>query len=204
MKKLLLVLTFICSFQNIHSQEIYCYSGKNYTNYDYEDATGISNPNLQTGSGNFYEMGYEMPLSNEKINYAIGLSLNEYNAIGGNTVNSYSWITQYIGLKNSLSYSLFDRSSFDVAFSTGLTIATLMYGKQERNGSFIDLMTQKEFSGVIVQPFLGFQTRYDISQDGYLSFGYNFSKSFNMTNSTNEKVSFNNSQLQFGIHFNMQ
>ena len=204
MKKLLLVLTIICSFQNIHSQEIYCFTGKNYTNYDYKDATGISNPNLQTGSGNFYEIGYAMPLSNEKINYTIGLSLNEYNAIGGNTVNSYSWNTQYMGLKSSISYSLFDRSSFDVAFSAGLTIATLMYGKQERNGLFIDLMTQKEFSGVIVQPFLGFQTSYNISQNGYLSLGYNFSKSFNVTNSTNEKISFINSQLQFGIHFNIQ
>nr|WP_314836718.1 hypothetical protein [uncultured Flavobacterium sp.] len=204
MKKLLLVLTIICSFQNIHSQEIYCFTGKNYTNYDYKDATGISNPNLQTGSGNFYEMGYAMPLGNEKISYSIGLNLNEYNAIGGNTVNSYSWNTQYLGVKSSISYSLFDRSSFDVAISGGLTFATLIYGKQEINGTFIDLMSQKEFTGFIVQPFLGFQTRYNILQDGYLSFGYNFSKSFNVTNSTNEKLSFNNSQLQFGIHFNMQ
>ena len=204
MKKLLLLIAIMCSFQNLHSQEIYFYSGKNYTNYDYKDAGGTSKPNLQTGSGNFYEMGYAMPLGNEKISYAIGLNLNEYNAFGGNTVNSYSWNTQYLGVKNALSYSLFDRSSFDVALSGGLTFATLIYGKQEINGTFLDLMAQKEFSGVIVQPFLGFQTRYNILQDGYLSFGYNFSKSFNVTNSTNEKLSFNNSQLQFGIHFNMQ
>ena len=83
-------------------------------------------------------------------------------------------------------------------------LETLIYGKQEINGTFLDLMSQKEFSGLIVQPFLGFQTKYNILQDGYLSFGYNFSKSFNVTNNTNEKLSFNNSQLQFGIHFNMQ
>ena len=149
-------------------------------------------------------MGYSMPLGNEKISYAIGLSLNEYNALGGNTVNSYSWNTQYLGVKNSVSYSLFDRNSFDISLSGGLTLATLIYGKQEINGTFLDLMSQKEFSGLIVQPFLGFQTKYNILQDGYLSFGYNFSKSFNVTNNTNEKLSFNNSQLQFGIHFNMQ
>lgn len=204
MKKLLLLILIIGSFQNIHSQEIYFYSGKNYTHFDYKDNTGTSKPNLQTGSGNFYEMGYAMPLGNEKISYAIGLNLNEYNAIGGNTVNSYKWNTLYLGVKNSISYSLFDRSSFDVALSGGLTLASLIYGKQETNGTFLDLMAQKEFSGLIVQPFLGFQTRYNILKDGYLSFGYNFSKSFNITNTTNEKLSFNNSQLQFGIHFNMQ
>ena len=204
MKKLLLLTLIIGSLHNLHSQEIYLYSGKNYTQYDFKDNTGTSNPSLQTGSGNFYEMGYAMPLGNEKINYAIGLNLNEYNALGGNTFNSYSWNTQYLGVKNSISYSLFGRNSLDVALSGGLTLATLIYGKQEINGAFLDLKSQKEFSGLIVQPFLGFQTRYNILNDGYLSFGYNFSKSFNVSNSTNEKLSFNNGQLQFGIHFNMQ
>lgn len=197
-------MVIIGSLQNVHSQEIYFYSGKNYTNYDYKDNTGISNPSLQTGSGDFYEIGYAMPLGYEIISYAIGLNLNEYNAIGGNTVNSYSWNTQYLGVKNSISYSLFDRSAFDIALSGGLTLATLLYGKQEIDGTFLDLLSQKEFSGLIVQPFVGFQARYYVLNDGYLSFGYNFSKSFNVTNSTNEKLSFNNSQLQFGIHFNMQ
>lgn len=197
-------MAILGSLQNLYSQEIYFYSGKNYTNYDYKDNSGFSNPELQKGSGVFYEMGYALPLSNEKISYAIGLNLNDYNAIGGNTVNSYSWNAQYLGVKNSISYSLFERRSFDIIISGGLTIATLVYGKQNRNGNYLDLMSHKEFSGVIVQPFLGFQTRYNIINDGYLSFGYNFSKSFNITNSTNEKLSFNNNQLQFGIHFNMQ
>jgi hypothetical protein len=197
-------MVILGALQNLYSQEIYFYSGKNYTNYDYKDNAGFSNPELQKGSGVFYEMGYAIPLANEQISYAIGLNLNDYNALGGNTVNSYSWNAQYLGVKNSISYSLFDRRSFDIGISGGITIATLVYGKQIRNGTYLDLMSQKEFSGVIVQPFLGFQTRYNILQDGYLSFGYNFSKSFNVTNSTSEKLSFNNSQLQFGIHFNMQ
>lgn len=197
-------MAILGAFQNVNSQEIYFYSGKNYTTYDYKDNSGFSNPELQTGSGVFYEMGYEIPLGTEKISYAIGLNLNDYNAIGGDTVNSYSWNAQFLGVKNSISCSLFDRRSFDIGISGGLTIATLVYGKQIRNGTYLDLMSQKEFSGVIVQPFLGFQTRYNILQDGYLSFGYNFSKSFNVTNSTSEKLSFNNSQLQFGIHFNLE
>lgn len=203
MKKLVLLTLIIGSFQNIQSQEIYFYSGKNYTKYDFKDNTGTSSPSLQTGSGNFYEIGYAMPLGNEKISYAFGLNLNDYNALGSSTFNSYSWNTQYLGLKNSLSYSLLKNNGFVLALSGGLNLATLIYGKQEINGTYLDLMKQKEFSGLIVQPFVGFQTRYNILKDGYLSLGYSFSKSFNVSNSTNEKLSFNNSQLQFGIHFNM-
>jgi hypothetical protein len=203
MKKLLLLFVFL-SIQSIQSQEIYFYTGKNFTNYDYKDAFGTSNPQLQAGSGTFYEMGYVMPLGNEKLNYAIGLSLNEYNAIGGNSANSYSWKTQYIGIQNVLAYSLLSRGSFDVALNGGLGLASLIYGKQEINGTFHDLGSQKEFSGLIIQPVVGFKSRYNIMNDGYLSLGYNFSKSFNVTNGTDEKLSFNNSQIQFGIHFNIQ
>lgn len=204
MKKLLLIVAIICSLESAHSQEIYFYTGKNFTNYDYKDASGTSNPDLQAGSGTFYEMGYAMPLGNEKIKYCIGLSLNEYNAIGGNFTNSYSWNTEYLGIQNVVSYSLLSRGSFDVHLKGGLGLASLIYGKQEINGTFLDLSSQKEFSGVIIQPVLGFQTRYSIMNDGFLSLGYNFSKSFNVTNNTDEKLSFNNSQIQFGIHFNIQ
>lgn len=204
MRKLLLLVLILCSLQNIHSQEIYFYTGKNYTNYDYKDASGSLNPNLQAGSGTFYEMGYVIPLNNDKINYDIGLSLNEYNAIGGNTANSYSWNTQYLGIHNVVSYSLLNRSSFDVNIKGGLGLASLIYGKQEINGTFLDLGSQKEFSGLIIQPVIGFQTRFGIMEDGFLSLGYNFSKSFNVTNNTDEKLSFNNNQIQFGIHFNIQ
>jgi hypothetical protein len=34
-----------------------------------------------------------------------------------------------------------------------------------------------------------------------LSLGYSYSKSFNVSNSTDEKLSFNNNQIQFGVHF---
>jgi hypothetical protein len=204
MKKLLLLMTIVCSLESVHSQEIYFYTGKNITNYDFKDASGASSPDLQAGSGTFYETGYAMSLNNEKIKYAIGLSLNEYNAIGGNSANSNSWNTLYLGIQNVVSYSLLGRGSFDANIKAGLGLASLIYGKQEINGTFLDLGSQKEFSGLIIQPVIGFQTRYSIMEDGFLSVGYNYSKSFNVTNNTDEKLSFNNSQIQFGIHFNIQ
>ena len=104
MKKLLLIALIALSFQQIQAQEIYLQTGKNFTQYDYKSGTD-SSPSLQSGSGNFYEIGYVMTLNNEKLKYAVGLSLNEYNSLGGDINSSYSWNTQYMGIECGYHYS---------------------------------------------------------------------------------------------------
>jgi hypothetical protein len=200
MRKLLIPIVFVFSFIEMHSQEIYLETGKNFTNYTYKSDNG-STPSLQAGTGNFYEIGYQMNLKNEKLKYAIGLSLNEYNAIGGNQVSSYSWNTQYMGVQNTLSLAIFKASGFEGSVNAGLGIATLIYGKQNINGQYLDLTSQKEFSGLWIAPKLGLTASYNVNNDIYLSLGYGYSKNFNLTNSTPEKLSFNTNQIQFGVHF---
>lgn len=200
MKKLLLLAVIVMSFQNIHSQEIYLQTGKNFTKYDYKSDTG-SSPSLQAGSGNFYEIGYVMTLNNEKLKYAIGLGLNEFNAIGGNAVSSYSWNTQYLGIDNTFSIAFVNWNGLQASANAGLGISTLIYGKQNINGEYLDLASQKEFSGLWIAPKLGLKASYNVDNDIYLSIGYAYSKSFNVLNGSDEKLSFNNNQIQFGVHF---
>jgi hypothetical protein len=200
MKKLLLVVVLVCSIQNMHSQEIYLQTGKNFTKYDYKSGTSTA-PNLQAGNGNFYEIGYVMTLNNEKLKYAFGLSLNEYNALGGDVNSSYSWNTQYMGIENTFSIAFVHWKGLQASANGGLGIATLIYGKQNLNGQYLDLTSQKEFSGLWVAPRLGLTASYNVDKDIYLSLGYAYAKSFNVSNSTDEKLSFNNNQIQFGVHF---
>lgn len=202
MKKLTLLLTFSIFFQSSIAQEVYFYTGKNFTTYDFKNSNGGTNPNLKNGTGNFYELGYTKPLSNEKINVHIGLSLNEYNCVGGYTSNSYSWDTQYLGFQSRLSYSLLDRrSSFDILPHLGINLGTIISGKQTINGTYFDLTKEKEFSGLLVTPSLGLQVKYNLAAAGYISLGYNFCKGINLTNSTEQKLGFTTHQLQFGIHY---
>jgi len=200
MKKLLLYAVILLSIHNIHSQEIYLQTGKNYTQYNYKSDIA-STPSLQAGSGNFYEIGYIMSLNDEKLKYAIGLSLNEYNAISSNQISSYSWNTQYIGIQNTFSLTVVKASGFEGSVNGGIGIATLIYGKQNINGQYLDLSSQKEFSGLWIAPKLGLNVSYNVDNDIYLNLGYGFSKSFNVTNNTPEKLSFNTNQIQFGVHF---
>jgi hypothetical protein len=200
MRKLMILMLFVFSTIEMHSQEIYLQTGKNFTNYNYKSDTSTS-PSLQAGSGNFYEIGYKMILNNEKLKYSIGLNLNEYNAVGGNSVNSYSWNSQYLGVQNTFSIAFLKAKGFETSVNVGLGISTLIYGKQNINGQYLDLTSQKEFSGIWIAPKLGFQASYNVDNDIVLSLGYNYSKSFNLTNNTPEKLSFNNNQIQFGVHF---
>lgn len=195
-----MLMMIVMSYQSIQSQEIYFKTGKNFTQYDYKSDTN-SSPSLQAGSGNFYEIGYVMKLNNEKLKYAIDLSLNEYNAIGGNAVSSYSWNTQYLGVQNTFSIAFVKKRGFEASANGGLGISTIIYGKQNINGEYLDLSSQKEFSGIWVAPKLGLTASYNVDNDICLSLGYAYSKSFNLSNSTDEKLSFNNSQIQFGVHF---
>ena len=200
MRKLIMLMMIVMSYQSIQSQEIYFKTGKNFTQYDYKSDTN-SSPSLQTGSGNFYEIGYVIKLNNEMLKYAIGLSLNEYNAIGGNALSSYSWNTQYLGVQNTFSIAFVKKRGFEASANGGLGISTIIYGKQNINGEYLDLSSQKEFSGIWLAPKLGLTASYNVDNHIYLSLGYAYSKSFNLSNSTDEKLSFNNSQIQFGVHF---
>lgn len=201
MKKLLILIVIMCSQQSVHSQEVYFSAGKNFTTYDYKNSSGASNPNLKSGTGNFFELGYIKPLNNEKFAYSVGLALNEYNNVAGNSVNSYTWNTQYLGAQGGFTYSILDRGDFDILPKFGLNMGTIISGKQTINGTYYDLTKEKEFSGLLITPSLGVQVKYNLSASGFISLGYSYCKGFNLSNSTDQKLSFNTNQLQFGVHY---
>lgn len=201
MKKLLILIVIMCSLQSVHSQEVYFSAGKNFTTYDYKNSSGASNPNLKSDTGNFFELGFIKPLKNEKFAYSLGLALNEYNNVGGNSVNSYSWNTQYLGAQGGFTYSILDRKDFDILPKFGLNMGTIISGKQTINGTYYDLTKEKEFSGLLITPSLGIQVKYNLSASGFISLGYSYCKGFNLSNSTDQKLSFNTNQLQFGVHY---
>jgi hypothetical protein len=198
-----LLFTFLVASGQLFSQEAYFLAGSNFTKYTFKTSDGAMTTQLQSGTGSTYEMGYSMPLKIQKINYSIGITLNDYNAIAGSPSESYRWDTKYIGIQNALSYNFTVSNDFQLAIKGGVNLATIIYGKQNINGVVYDLMGQDEFSGIFVSPSVGVQTRYKLNDFGYLSLGYAFSKSINVFNTSQDKLSFNTNQILFGIHFNI-
>ena len=214
MKTILYLLLFF-SF-TVFSQSLVFKTGLNFTDYDYKNSKNITNSNIDSSTGSFYEIGYifEIRTGNfrkragcilcvSELNYTSSISLNQYNAKGGNNIDQYSWDTNYIGWNNYINYSFLSQKQFlDISIKGGLGIATIINGKQQMGGQIFDLKYNNEFNGLWIYPTIGLNIRYDLFNQTYLSLGYDFTKLFSL-NKNSESLSFNNKQLGFGILINI-
>jgi hypothetical protein len=203
-KKYLIILILTTSY-HAFSQEVYVNVGKNFTRFNYKNSEGQANSNLFSGIGNFYEVGVAIPFTNEHFIYSANLSLNEYDATGGNSATTYRWNTQYLGIKGGIEYSFFPYSynasgDLDFTVDAGLIGQSIIFGKQEINGSYYDLVRNKEFSGIVLGSSIGGQVKYAIASFGFISVGYNYCYNVNISNSSQEKLSFSTHQIGLGFH----
>ena len=190
----------------MQSQELFFSTGKNFTSYDYKNSAGFSNPNLRSGDGSFYQAGMDFKLNksaaSSKVSYAISVIYNQFNAVGGTSSDDYSWKTNYLGVQNALNYTLYQNADFfTVKTKLGVATSTIIKGEQYINNRVYDIASHEEFSGIVVQPNVGIDFQYSINRDIKISAGYEFSKSYNLSNSSSEKLSFTNNQIHFGFHF---
>jgi len=191
------------AFMNSYSQEVYFLTGSNFTKYNFSSGQGSMATSLDSGTGTSYEMGYTRPLKNNRFSHTIGVNLNEYNAVAGSLANSYKWDTKYLGVNNSLDFSIPLTTNFKLFLKAGLNLSTIIYGKQEINGAIYDLKSQDEFSGLTFVPYTGIHLKYKLNDFGYLSFGYGYSRSLILFNISQEKLTTSTNQILFGIHFNI-
>ena len=212
MKNLYFFLFLIFVSTNIRAQEIYFSSGINTTNFDYQSSNGTDeNLNFISGTGNYFEVGYVHGLINYKLLYAIGFTYNEYNSKASNDATNYSWKTKYLGITNKISYNLSKEyiecsnygSGLRTFISVGFNTSRLTSGEQYINNYYYNLFGTEDFSGIIIQPFAGINSQYNISRNFKLTMGYNFSKSFALLNDSDEKISFNNHQFQLGFQISI-
>ena len=212
MKNLYLFLFLIFISTHIRAQEIYFSSGKNTTNFDYNSSNGThENLNFRSGTGNYFEVGYVHGLINYKLLYSIGSTYNEYNSKASNYSTNYSWKTKYIGIINKISFNLSKEysecshygSGLRTFVSIGFNTSTLTSGEQYINNYYYNLAGNEDFLGIIIQPFAGINSQYNISRSFKLTIGYSFSKSFGLLNDSAEKLSFKNHQFQLGFQISI-
>jgi opacity protein-like surface antigen len=202
-------LFFLAS--NLKAQELYIFSGKNSTRFIFKSTNDTSeNIAFRKGLGSNLEIGYTYKLKNNLFVYALGLSYNEFEAEASNYATNYTWETTYIGIINKISYNLSGTKPYcyfgvdmSLFLNTGFNTATLINGSQFINNYYYDLSKNEEFSGVLLQPFIGISAQYIVSRNFKLNLGYNFSKTFNLTNKTAEKTSFNTNQFQIGLQVSL-
>ena len=205
MKQLLKIKGLICisffSFISAQGQEMYLSSGVNLTTYNFK-STDTLPLKFNSKTSSFYELGYGIKMMDDRIRYGVGLAVNGFDATAGDSANYYEWKTTYMGLNNQLQYVIIpsERSPIELSGGLQMQLMHIINGEQKINGEQFDLTKEKEFTGLWIQPGAIITAKYFVSDDWQLSLGYNYSTSINVSNSTEEKLKFNNQQIRFGIH----
>lgn len=202
MKKIILISLLSLFLLPINAQEMELIVGINFTTYDYTNSDGESNPNLEGASGSYIELSYNVPFNprNRDFYYSLGLTLNQFNANGGDYVNNYSWNTNYLGIKGGLKYFFTSRNSYTkVAPKIGFGINRIISGQQKINGTTFDLTSEEEFTAVTFQPYIGLELKHELNFGILIGVGYNYSKIFGIANGNEEILNFINSRFEFGI-----
>lgn len=199
MKKILLIGILLYNISTLQAQELFFHSGKNLTTYDFKDNINTI-VNLQKGIGYNYEVGlFSATKNNSPLFYSVSGVINEYNATGSTTGAAMEWKTNYLGVKGAFYYKVLNGNANSLALKIGFGAETIVYGRQKINFDQINLVSQKEFSGIFAGPGVGLLYSYKINKDFGLQLAYNFDKHFSLSNNSQEKLNFNNHSLNVGF-----
>lgn len=199
MKQLLSIVLIVFALNFSSAQEAYLNVGRNFTSYDYTNTLGEQNPNIESGDGASYELGLSFPLI-DRLSVTTGITLDQYNATGGDNVNSYSWDTNYLGLQGLVKYTFLEAKATPIAafINAGVNFNHIISGKQKINGQTYDLTKEDEFKGLYLKTIVGLGLNYFLDNNFALGLSYNFSKNLGLK-SNEEELDFTNHQLQFGV-----
>lgn len=205
MKKIVPHILFSLLTITTYSQGVFFNLGKNFSSLSYKNKSAFSDKLRINGVGDAYEVGYTDVLKYKNfkdLKYTGSVTINDFNAIAVSSVNKLEWKTTYLGIQSSVDYQFYDSFYFFLSAKAGLNLSTILRGKQEIDNSTYNLAHNSEFSGLILQPVIGFYAKYYLSKNGYLSAGLNLSKSVKLGHNS-DNVSINNTQILFGGYFDL-
>jgi hypothetical protein len=202
---LFIVMLFFAAFSNTSNAQGYYFNfGQNFTKYDYKNSQGQRNSNLKSDKGVIVDFGLQWVISsNEKWHYKAGLSFQQFNAKGHNGQDVYSWVANYLGIQNSLSYAIYSSDEDRVKFKLngGFTASKIIKGEQMRNNISYDLTKETEFKGLFLQPHIGVENEIFINEFTRLGLGYRFSKAIRSSKPENESLNFINNAFYINFKY---
>ena len=204
MKKSILVslLLMCCYFSN--AQEVYFSHGKNLTNYDQLNVNGNS-LTVDRGIGSSFEIGFKSKyIKNTSFFYTIGLAYNQFNALGKTIGLNMEWKTNYAGVNTTFNYSLIQSKRSILSLKLGTSMQTLVYGKQQINLVQMDILNNREFSGLNIGLQSGLVYHYQINSDCGVNLGYTLMQLFNVSNSNPQNTIIANQNVSVGFAVNIK
>ena len=205
MKKIVPHILFFFLTFSTYSQGVFFNLGKNFSTLTYKNNSSFTKKLIVNGVGDAYELGFTDVLKYKNfkdLKYTGSITINDYNTIAESAVNRLEWKTTYLGVQSTVDYQFYDSFCFFLSARAGLSLSTILRGKQVVDNSVFNLAGNGEFSGLVIQPVIGVYAKYYLSKNGYLSAGLNLSKSVKLGNNP-DNVSINNTQILFGGYFDL-
>ena len=203
MKKILLALTLLpavifAQFGPFEEDGVFFEAGMNFTSYNYSDDKGASNNNIKPGTGVFIRAGLGSIGYKSGFNY--GISLNQFNATGGNGFDLYDWKVTHLGGFGQ--WNRFLNKSQTLGFNVALEISSMISGRQVLGEKSYRLSEYDEFKGIWFDPRVGINYRAISNESIFIEVGYFSQLGYNLTGGSSESLSFFTHQL--GIKLNIQ
>lgn len=198
-----MLLVFLLISMTGKAQDFFFKTGVNQTAYTFKDAAGISMEELLPGVGSSYQAGFGLPLYDYWVRYEVGVTVDAYNASGGDAGNIYGWNTTYGGLRNSVGFFPLD-GDLTLGILGNFGVSRIITGAQTLNNAQYSLQDHPEFRGVMMQPGVGLSVSYNILNNGYLTFDYDYSRMQRIKDNLAEKLSFTTHRILFGVHFHLE
>lgn len=206
-KKMFFLLGVVLSFSG-YSQSLFVRMGKNTTKFKFE--TINTSTELKSNIGDSYEVGVSFPLDSENtISYETALLFNNYNAYLGAPNSELNYSLNYLGIDNSLFYSILGTGRYSGRFvlrlKVGVNCNKMLSGTERIEGKIYELNEFPEFKGILFIGNIGIQTKYAASDVIDLSIGYNRGITLlNTGDIRNQSLSLSSNQIMVGIHFLIQ
>lgn len=182
----------------ISAQNVFFETGMNFTNYVYSDSKGATNDNIDPGTGVYIRAGLGYLAYRSSFSY--GISLNQFNATGGNNFDLYDWKVTHMGAFTQWYRYFNDDETF--GFNLALELSTMLNGKQTLGEQSFNLFDYDEFTGVWVNPRFGLGYQVISTRTTFLEVGYSFQLGFNISGGGSEKLSFYTHQLGMKLNLN--
>lgn len=200
----LLFFLFLIREQDLKAQSIFFKTGGNLTKYVFDNYSNAVT-NLQSETGKNYGLGFMSKQANKQVfYYTLSAGLEEYNASGFYANNNLVWETLYVNLKGLGYISLFNNSKNQISLKQGLGLATLVHGRQQINEVRSDLLKENEFKGLFIDLQAGLSYNLTIIKDICFSVDYDYGHQYNLSNKSEQKLSFINHSLSFGFGINIK
>lgn len=174
--------------------------GQNFTTYLYRNSLDQNTAGLKSSNGLVLEVGKRfkaIEIAGLPAHLGTSISLNQYNNLGGDGQNNYTWESNFLGLNIDMQQEI-GLGAFNFFYALGTGFNKIIFGTQTLNGTALDLVNNDDFKSVFLRPFVSVGPKWN-GQSTDIAFLLAVAHDFALQSNNSERLNFSNIQLKIRL-----